>query len=271
MLLLGVGIVVSLVYSDIVTAQTTSRYKPEECVRCHYGRVYDLSAAGAKHRDIPCLNCHAGHPPEVAKPTVPCSKCHVKAQNDHFGTTGCLSCHTNAHTPLKMSFKGAGTDVCVVCHGLQGWQLRKYESKHSALNCANCHDMHRQFPSCTQCHVPHKGKIAGGCNLCHKAHMPKLAAYPDPMPSEDCSVCHRTVADLLSATTTKHRSLSCTGCHQQRHRMIPACEDCHGTPHPKVFMVKFPQCGECHNIAHDINWTVKENVDTAEQAAKKRR
>jgi hypothetical protein len=270
-LFLGVGILVSLIGSDSVTAQIMYRYKPEECVRCHAGRVYDLSAAGARHWDIPCSGCHTGHPPDVAKPTVPCVRCHAKAQNEHFETTGCLSCHTNGHMPLKMSFKGAGTDVCLICHGLQGWQLRKYESKHSALDCADCHDVHRQFPSCTRCHIPHKGKIAGGCNFCHKAHMPKLASLPDTVPSEDCGMCHKTAADLLSATTTKHRSMPCSNCHRQKHGMIPSCEDCHGTPHPEIFMVKFPQCSYCHNSAHDINWAVEESVQTEEQMAKKQR
>jgi len=149
--------------------------------------------------------------------------------------------------------------------------FRKYESKHSALDCSSCHDVHRTFPSCTQCHEAHKGKIAGGCDLCHKAHMPKLAALPDPAPSKDCGMCHKIVADLLSATTAKHRSLPCARCHQQKHGMIPSCEGCHGARHPRDMMARFPQCGECHNSAHDINWTAEDNLKTVEQVAKEQR
>ncbi len=271
MLSLGLGIFAFLVCSGAVPAQTTRRYSPEECVRCHPSPVYDLEAAGGNHRNIPCAGCHAGHPPEVTKPVALCSTCHLTSRNAHYETPGCHNCHTNTHTPLRMSFKDARTEDCLVCHGLQGWVLRKYESKHSSLDCSKCHDVHRKFPPCTRCHVPHSGKIAGGCNLCHKAHMPKLSAYPDAAPSEDCGMCHKIVAGLFRATTSKHKSLSCTFCHQQRHRMIPACENCHGTPHPKDMMARFPKCGECHNIAHDINWTAEETVETPELAAKHRR
>ncbi len=269
MLFPGVGLLVFLVCSGAAPAQTTHRYKPEECARCHAGPVYDIAAAGGRHKSVPCLGCHAGHPPEVEKPIAPCSKCHLKTSNAHFEITGCLNCHTNPHTPLKMSFKGAGKDACLVCHGLQYWQLRKYESKHSALDCSKCHDAHRKFPSCTQCHIPHSGKIVGDCKLCHKAHMPKLAAYPADYPSKDCGSCHKIPADLFSATTSSHKSLTCVHCHQQRHRMIPACEDCHGTPHPADIMVKFPNCGWCHNTAHDLNWTATEAMEAREEAAKK--
>ena len=269
LLFLSVGILALCVCSGAAPAEITNRYTPEECVRCHTAQVYDLAAAGGKHKGVTCAGCHAGHPPEVAKPIAPCSKCHVKSRNVHFETPGCTPCHTNPHTPLKMSFKGAATEACLACHGLQGWMFRKYESKHSALACSNCHDVHRKFPSCTQCHVPHSGKIAGGCNLCHKAHMPKLAALPDAVPSEDCGMCHKIAADLLKATAAKHRALSCRSCHQQKHGMIPSCEDCHGTRHPKDMMARFPQCGECHNVAHDLNWTVTEVLDSRKETAKR--
>lgn len=271
MFLLGAGILVILVWSGAALSETSNRYKPEECVRCHAGQVHDLVATGGNHKSVPCADCHAGHPPDVAKPIALCSNCHVRSKNVHFETPGCPTCHTNAHTPLKMSFKGVRTEACLPCHGLQGWMLRTYASKHSALDCSNCHDVHRQFPSCTRCHTPHKGKIADGCNLCHKAHMPKLAALPDPAPSKDCGMCHKIVVDLLRASTAKHHSLPCSRCHQQKHGMIPACEGCHGTPHPKDIMEKFPTCGWCHNIAHDVNWTAADNAETAEQAAEKQR
>ena len=271
MVFLGAGILALFLCSGAAPAETTNRYALEECVRCHAGQVYNMAAAGGNHRSVPCTGCHAGHPPDVAKPTVPCSNCHGRSRNVHFEASGCLTCHTNPHTPLKISFKGARTEACLACHGVQGWMFRKYESKHSALDCSSCHDVHRTFPSCTQCHEAHKGKIAGGCDLCHKAHMPKLAALPDPAPSKDCGMCHKIVADLLSATTAKHRSLPCARCHQQKHGMIPSCEGCHGARHPRDMMARFPQCGECHNSAHDINWTAEDNLKTVEQVAKEQR
>jgi hypothetical protein len=248
---LSMVIVMILFRSGIATAQSKPPYKKEECVQCHAARVSDIATAGGKHRSVPCLGCHVGHPPDVKKPIALCSKCHFKERKAHFGTTGCLDCHTNPHTPLRISFKGK--DACLNCHGRQAEQLASNKSRHTALGCSTCHDVHRKVPECSQCHVPHSDKMTGGCKLCHKAHMPKLVSYSSDLPSQNCGACHAKVLDLLSATTTKHKTLTCAFCHKDKHRKIPACQDCHGSPHPKGIMVKFPKCGRCHDIAHDLN------------------
>jgi hypothetical protein len=193
---LSAGVVALLLYSRMGLAGTTYRYRPEECVRCHGVEVVDLATAGGNHKALSCADCHAGHPPEVTKPNAPCGKCHSAAWNDHFRAPACLNCHRDPHKPLQISLKGAGKDACLVCHGLESWELRKFKSKHSALDCSQCHDVHRKIPSCFQCHKPHQGKIAGGCNFCHKAHMPKLDGYPEAAPSENCGMCHKVVAEL---------------------------------------------------------------------------
>ena len=83
--------------------------------------------------------------------------------------------------------------------------------------------------------------------------MPKQVTYVAETPSTDCGACHRKALDLLVASTAKHKTLKCAFCHQERHKMMPKCQDCHGSPHPAGLMKKFPKCGECHNIAHDLN------------------
>lgn len=265
-LFLSVGMPTLPVYSGAALAQTKSQYKKEECVQCHADRVNDIAKAGGKHRNVPCVGCHAGHPPEVEKPIAQCSKCHLKTRKAHFELTGCLNCHTNPHTPLQITFKGK--DACLNCHALQVEQLRDNKSKHTALDCSSCHDVHRKVPQCTQCHTPHSGKISGGCKQCHNAHMPRLVTYAADIPSKDCGACHKKAADLFSANTSKHKPLECTLCHQGRHRMIPACQDCHGSPHPAGIMAKFPKCGKCHNIAHDLNNWTAEIKAAPEEAAK---
>lgn len=269
-LFLGImGIDATLAHSGTAPAQTKSRYKKEECVQCHAGRVNEIATAGGKHRSVPCVGCHYGHPPEVAKPIAQCSKCHLKARKSHFEVTGCINCHKNPHTPLNISF--AGKDACLNCHGLQVEQLRDNKSKHSALNCSTCHDVHRKVPQCAQCHsLPHSGKVAGHCERCHNAHMPKLVTYADDIPSKDCGACHSKAADLLSANTSSHHPLECARCHQGKHRVIPACQDCHGSPHPASIMAKFSKCSQCHNVAHDLNnWTTIPAKEAAGEAPKK--
>jgi hypothetical protein len=246
---------------------TKSTYTQKECVQCHANRVNDIKTAGGKHRNVPCVGCHLGHPPEVKKPIALCSKCHVKEKRSHFELTGCLSCHQNPHTPLTVTFKGK--DACLDCHFLQQEQIMRNKSKHTALDCSACHDVHRKVPQCTQCHLPHKGKISGGCKQCHNAHMPKTV-YAADFPSKDCGVCHKMVTDLMKTTASKHKPLECAFCHKGNHRVMPACKDCHGPRHPGGILAKFPKCTACHNSPHDLNnWTVAETKEVAGNAAKK--
>jgi hypothetical protein len=181
--------------------------------------VGNITTAGGKHRSVPCVGCHAGHPPDVKKPIALCSKCHFSSRKAHFGITGCLNCHAR-----------------------QVEQLSTNKSKHSALNCSMCHDVHRKIPECSRCHVPHSDKMIGDCKQCHKAHTPKVVSYAADLPSQNYGACHAKAFDLLSATTTKHKTLKCAFCHKDKDRKVAICKDCHGSPHPKGIMVKFPQC-----------------------------
>ncbi|MGE5174354.1 MAG: cytochrome C [Betaproteobacteria bacterium] len=256
MLSLVVGISAFLVYSKTALAQTKAVLSDTDCVKCHAGQVNDLAAAGGAHRGVSCSGGHAGHPPEVAKPIPRCDMCHLRSKKDHFNMEmpACLNCHTNPHRPLDISLKGADKDACLICHGPESWLLREYESKHTALNCSKCHDVHRKIPQCVQCHIPHSSEmVAGDCKRCHRAHMPKVEAFSAGMRSKDCGLCHKMQAALLGATTSKHKSLACIGCHKLKHRFKPACQDCHGTPHPNDILAKFQECGMCHNGAHNLN------------------
>jgi len=99
--------------------------------------------------------------------------------------------------------------------------------------------------------------------------MPKQVTYTAEIPSKDCGACHQQALDLLTASTAKHSSLACAFCHQEKHKMVPQCQDCHGTPHPAGMMVKFPKCGECHKIAHDLNnWSGTDMKQAPKEAPK---
>jgi len=83
--------------------------------------------------------------------------------------------------------------------------------------------------------------------------MPKNIGYDDKTPSKDCAACHKAAYTMLTASVSKHKDLSCVVCHQAKHKMVPQCQSCHGTPHPAAILAKFPKCGQCHSIAHDLN------------------
>jgi len=249
-LFLVVGI---LAYGGMALAQTSkAALSNEDCVKCHAGPPADIASAGGKHKNVACSDCHVGHPPAVKKPIPQCSQCHTG--KPHYELKGCLSCHKNPHTPLKITFGGNVTDPCLTCHTQQIAQLRDNKSKHTALYCSTCHSVHGKVPQCTQCHKPHAADMgAGECKKCHKAHMPKTVTYASDISSKDCGACHRKAFEVLTTSTAKHKTFACAFCHQAKHKMVPQCQDCHGVPHPAGIMAKFPKCSECHNIAHDLN------------------
>jgi len=236
--------------------QTMATLSPSDCGKCHDKQAADIESAGTKHKtSASCQDCHTGHRP-ASKNNIPaCSNCHQG--KPHFEQKVCLSCHTNPHTPLKVTFKTPMTEPCLACHSSQIKQLRENKSKHSAKNCTDCHDVHRKIPQCTQCHKSHSADItAADCKKCHKAHMPKVVTYASDVPSNYCAACHKSEFALLNAKKTKHSTQSCAACHQDKHKMVPNCKDCHGDKHPAGIMAKFPKCIECHKNPHDLNnWT----------------
>jgi hypothetical protein len=115
--------------------------------------------------------------------------------------------------------------------------------------------------------------VVADCKKCHKAHQPKNVTYAADVPSVNCGACHKKALETLTASSAKHKSFACAFCHQEKHRMIPNCEDCHDLPHPKGIHAKFAKCGECHNIAHDLNnWSgaVKKETPAVAPPSKKK-
>jgi hypothetical protein len=224
-----------------------------DCAKCHVKAPADVEAKGMAHKTkVTCQDCHQGHPPTVKKIIPLCGQCHEG--KPHYKLGGCLQCHKNPHQPKEIVFGRDVTDPCVSCHTPQIAQLKSSPSKHSKLACSFCHDVHGKIPQCTQCHKAHAAdQVPGDCKKCHKAHMPKAVTYAADMPSKQCAACHAKAFTLLTASKAKHKSLLCVTCHQDKHKMVPKCQDCHGVPHAAGMMSKFPKCSDCHGIAHDLN------------------
>lgn len=271
-LALGVSLILGATNPASAESPANVTLTSSDCVKCHAGPSADIAKDGAGHKKITCQDCHTGHRPE-SKNNIPlCSQCH--SGKKHYELKGCLGCHKNPHAPLNIILARNITDACLTCHTQQMAQLREFKSKHTNLYCSTCHDVHGKIPACTQCHKTHYAEqSAADCKKCHKAHQPKNVVYGKDIPNKDCGACHKKALELLSASTVKHKSLACVYCHQNKHKMVPKCQDCHGVPHSALMMAKFTKCADCHTIAHDLNhWstTKKEEVKHTRRTKKKR-
>ncbi|BAT71023.1 cytochrome c family protein [Thermosulfidibacter takaii ABI70S6] len=225
-----------------------------DCVKCHPSVVEKNLQNGGKHKtEVKCLDCHKGHPPMVAKEKIipKCSQCH--SGKPHYALKDCLGCHKDPHTPLQITFAGDITGPCLTCHQAQGKELKDHPSKHTQLACTECHDVHKKIPNCLDCHEAHvEGQKMKDCLACHPAHSPLVITYGPDIPNAYCGACHEKVAQALQANKTKHHKLACVYCHKNRHGLVPQCQTCHGVPHSKEILKKFPKCVTCHVGAHNL-------------------
>jgi hypothetical protein len=230
-----------------------------DCIKCHANVQATVDSKGAKHKTaITCSGCHQGHPPMVSKEKIIpfCSSCH--AGKPHYEIGGCNTCHSDPHAPLEMKLAANLTAPCLSCHPQQGKEVKDHPSLHAKLFCTTCHKAHREVPECLKCHQPHSTDMVNkDCTMCHPAHMPLSIAYTAEMPNKNCAACHKSISDMLSGAATKHAALSCVFCHKEKHKYVPACESCHGSPHPAGMVQQFPKCGMCHMNAHSLGKEVK--------------
>jgi predicted CXXCH cytochrome family protein len=226
-----------------------------DCVKCHPAVTEKIETKGGKHKTaVTCMDCHKGHPPMVSKEEIipACNDCHMG--KPHYEIGKCNSCHSNPHAPLlEMKLAANITDPCLSCHDKEGADLKGNPSAHTKLGCTGCHTFHKEIPECLKCHKPHSAEMVNkDCLSCHPPHKPLVVTYGPDMPSKNCAACHANIYDTLTASKTKHAAFACVFCHKEKHKMIPSCESCHGTPHPAPMLEKFPKCNMCHISAHKL-------------------
>lgn len=223
-----------------------------QCILCHPQQPETIEARGGKHKtEVGCLDCHEEHPPLGTQAIPECSNCH--SGESHYELKHCSSCHSDTHAPLDLKFKGDITGHCLTCHQQQGREVKKHRSAHTDLACSECHAAHRQIPECMECHEKHTPDMDfEACLSCHPVHKPLEITYAEDIPSGYCGGCHEEALYLLDNNTSKHHEFGCGYCHRDKHKVIPPCYACHGTPHPKTMLDKFPECGRCYGISHDL-------------------
>lgn len=230
---------------------------PAECARCHSSVFNLIKKEGGKHK-IDCVQCHTKyHAYNPVKQNwdeiMPkCKTCHGLIHGEKFAS--CAACHSNPHAPkTQMAMSAEFSKVCGDCHAKVGQELQKNPSKHTKVQCAQCHHQkHGYIPSCMECHKPHSAEqTVKDCLTCHPVHTPLVIKYPETTSNNVCGGCHSAVFNKIKATTSKHGQVACAKCHS-KHKYIPKCEECHGKPHGEVVLKKFPNCLQCHVDVHDL-------------------
>ncbi len=252
---IGALSLLSLLYVFRAPAESSSLTREPElsdCRKCHTKIVDRNQSDGHAHKNkVTCKDCHVGHPPAQRGIIPRCHKCH-KGQ-DHFSLNHCLGCHTDPHTPLRITLPKHVTKPCLTCHHEQIKELQKYPSLHSTLYCTSCHTRHGYKPNCFACHAGHMPFMTmKDCRRCHKPHMPLHVTYDNNVPSAYCGACHKRVYQLLSTSHAKHRKLLCVSCHTTVHKTIPKCTKCHLNPHNKTLIKRFNSCLDCHKDPHNL-------------------
>lgn len=240
--------------STQVLAAEGPELQAEDCVKCHRFQVRMVAEGGGNHAsEVGCLECHPQHPPKVNDTKVACVHCHEG--EPHFEIGDCLHCHVNPHRPLE-SLRDPLKPVrkeCLSCHSDVGQEMTVAPSRHSELFCNRCHNSHKKIPGCLDCHGPHLGEqSARDCLRCHSAHQPLQVIAAGYVPATFCKVCHAKQASNLADTNTNHGGINCTYCHEGVHPSTPACQECHGLPHPQAIHSKHTNCLECHGDAHRL-------------------
>lgn len=226
-----------------------------ECGRCHRSHFMVIKESGGKHQ-IDCQECHevfhAYNPRRDNYATImpQCANCHTLPHGAKFAE--CQTCHDNPHAPRLLPVVQQLAKHCSDCHGGPTEQLAKAPSAHTKQPCAACHsNQHGRIPACAECHQPHyTGQAADTCRACHPAHQPLQIAFTPQTDPKNCVDCHTQASTAWTNTRSKHGKVNCTVCHT-RHGQIPACTDCHKSPHDPKMLARFKVCLDCHFDPHN--------------------
>ncbi len=247
--------------------QEVEPLKMEQCAQCHEAVFNTLKAMGKKHQK-PCRFCHtkfhtlAPGKLEYVDAIPKCQDCHGKPHGEKEIVTTCGNCHSNAHSPVNLP--KVTSDLCVNCHAGPVDKLQAFPSKHTELDCTECHTSHGLIPNCTDCHSEEGGLVYhiegvqenSNCLGCHTSpHTPLEISYQEDTPKELCANCHinpshKPVYNTLKAAQSKHwTEITCASCHDE-HGKIPECSKCHDSEGHRADLMT-SDCLRCHTNPHE--------------------
>ena len=252
----------------------------KQCAKCHVAVFNRLKTMGTRHQKE-CTFCHevfhtyAPGKVEYEDAIPKCQNCHGYPHGEREEVMTCKRCHSNAHSPLKLPELTA--DKCQLCHPEKPEALKNFPSKHTELECTDCHTSHGLIPSCFNCHSDEGGEPyhltdvePSVCLSCHPVHTPLEITYEDDVPQRYCASCHKNpthernlkiqqAAKGKDGEPSAHLTeLTCATCHTREdaenptgtHATIPDCFKCHEDDgHREGLQMK--DCLGCHKNPHE--------------------
>jgi len=258
-----------------LSSKTPSLFAAEECLSCHgpgtgmvnsQGKpitVNPASLAHSVHKDLGCVDCHAGaaksgHTAKTA--SASCLTCHddeaakLSASahamlGDPKDSSTCIACH-GTHDVVNPATRGV--QFCATCHGTEvsQYNLSIHGRAHAKMNgdtptCKSCHGPAHQVVASTDAKSPvNKANLPDTCGQCHSN--PALAAkymfaVALPVEAYKQSVHGRAI--------------------QQGNLNAASCNDCHGVHNilsasdrrSKIWKQNVAStCAQCHKNIFDV-------------------
>jgi len=247
----------------------------DDCIACHgpgaglvnsNGKAITVRAdalAHSVHKDLACLDCHAG-----------------AAKAGHTAATAgasCLSCHDEVAAKLRASAHAAlgnsqDSSSCITCHGTH--DVAKPAARGVEF-CATCHatevsqynasihgrahaKMNGDAPTCQSCHGPAHQVVAAADakSPVNKANLPNTCGHCHSDPALAAKYLFAVVKPVEAYESSAHgRAI------RQGNLNAASCNDCHGVhdilplsdPHSKIWKQNVAStCGQCHKSVYDV-------------------
>jgi len=251
-----------------------------DCLACHTsgsgltnsaGKPITVEAGVLKtsvHRDLACLDCHAGaaksgHTAKTA--SASCLACHSEVSQDLAGgahvvlgdpkdSSACTTCHGN-HNVVKPATRGSR--FCLTCHesevkefaaGVHG--RAQAQGNTEVPRCQDCHGpTHKVLPGSDPRSPVQKANLPDTCGHCHSN--PALAAkyqFAVALPVE----AYKSSYHARAIRGGNLKAAACNDCHGV-HKILPASDPSSPIWKPNVANT----CGKCHE---EIFGQYKESV-----------
>jgi formate dehydrogenase gamma subunit len=247
----------------------------DDCLSCHgpetgmvnsQGKpitVNPASLAHSVHKDLGCVDCHAGaaksgHTAKTA--SASCLTCHADEGaklsasahamlGDPKDSSTCITCH-GTHDVVSPATRGI--QFCATCHATEVSQYKssvhgraRAKMNGDAATCRSCHGTAHEVVESSNAQSPvSKANLPDTCGKCHSN--PELAAkymfgVARPVEAYKQSVHGRAIqAGNLNAA-------SCNDCHGV-HDILPSSD-----PHSKIWKQNVAStCAQCHKAVFDV-------------------